>query len=69
MCTVDVGVLGQVWWDKKDPQAFPDFNTKHKCRNFDAIRQWAEEHQAPDEVADDYLLPPASEDAVYAAIP
>ena len=69
MCTVDLGMLGQVWWNKESPQAYPDFNTQHKCRNFDAIRQWAEEHQAPDEVPADYLMPPASEQDVYATIP
>ena len=69
MCTVDVGMLGQVWWNKNSPQAYPDFNTQHKCRNFDAIRQWAEKHQAPEEVPPDYLLPPISEEAVYPEIP
>ncbi|MCJ1332214.1 hypothetical protein MMC10_008906 [Thelotrema lepadinum] len=69
MCTVDVGMLGQVWWNKNSPQAYPDFNTQHKCRNFDDIRRWAEKHQAPDEVPPDYLLPPTSEEAVYPEIP
>lgn len=69
MCTVDLGMLGQVWWNKETPRAFPDFNTQHRCRNFDAVRQWAEKHQAPAEVPEDYLLPPTNEDAVYAEIP
>jgi hypothetical protein len=30
MCNVDTGVLGQVWADKEQPAAFPDFNTRHK---------------------------------------
>jgi len=61
MCQVDVGVLGQVWWksDTSDaPQAFVDFNTKHVCRNYDEIRQWAEDRQLPETVPDDYLAPP-----------
>lgn len=45
MCNVDTGVLGQVWWDKSSPQAFPDFNTRHKCKNYDDVRLWAEAHQ------------------------
>jgi hypothetical protein len=45
MCNVDTGVLGQVWYDKENPSAFPDFNTRHKCKNYDAIREWAELHQ------------------------
>ncbi|KAM3418223.1 hypothetical protein BST61_g4225 [Cercospora zeina] len=61
MCQIDVGVLGQVWWQPKDspmPEAFVDFNTKHVCKNFDAVRQWAEERQMPIETPDDFLAPP-----------
>ena len=43
MCTADYGVLGQ-WW-VKDVGPFVDFNTKHKCKNFDDIREWAKRHQ------------------------
>ncbi|KAH8899461.1 hypothetical protein GQ53DRAFT_777139 [Thozetella sp. PMI_491] len=49
MCTVDVGLLGQVWWNREQPRGFPDFNTEHTCRDFEAVRRWAEEHQAPEE--------------------
>lgn len=45
MCNADTGVLGQVWFDQNSPTAFPDFNTKHKCKNFDDISKWAVEHQ------------------------
>lgn len=69
MCNVDVGLLGQVWWNKASPQAYPDFNTQHKCRNFEGIRQWAEERQAPEEVPSDYLMGPLGEWAVFEAIP
>ncbi|OJD11651.1 hypothetical protein AJ78_07621 [Emergomyces pasteurianus Ep9510] len=44
MCTADVGVFGQWWVDGVGP--FVDFNTVHKCRNFDDIRKWAEKHQS-----------------------
>jgi len=64
MCTIDVGVLGQVWWNPSAPRAYPDFNTQHKCRNFDAVRQWAEAHQAPLDVPEDYLVPPGPEDVL-----
>ena len=50
MCNVDTGVLGQVWTrqsNTKPPQAFPDFNTKHKCKDYDAVRKWAQDHQVP----------------------
>ena len=69
MCTADIAVLGQVWWNKEEPTAYPDFNTAHKCKNFDDVRQWAKEHQAPAEVPQDYLKPPASLDVVYETIP
>lgn len=68
MCTVDVGVLGQLWWDRSYAKAFPDFNTKHICRDFERIRQWAEEHQAPVDVPADYLQPPQKSD-VFETIP
>jgi hypothetical protein len=69
MCKPDTGVLGQVWWDKDFPKAFVDFNTNHKCKNFDAIKQWAEEKQMPENVPEDFLQPPASDDDIYDAIP
>lgn len=68
MCTVDVGVLGQVWWNPQQPSAYPDFNTRHKCRNFEGVRKWAEAHQAPLDVPPDYLKPPAYGD-VYETMP
>ncbi len=42
MCNVDTGVLGQVWYNPKAPEAFPDFNTRHKCKNYEDVRRWAE---------------------------
>jgi hypothetical protein len=69
MCTVDVGVLGQVWWNREEPTAYPDFNTKHKCRNFEDVRSWAEAHQAPKDIPDDYLMSPRSSEDVYEHIP
>ncbi|KAK3336704.1 hypothetical protein B0T19DRAFT_471738 [Cercophora scortea] len=67
MCVVDVGMMGQVWWGRDDPKAFPDFGTKHKCRDFEAVRRWAEEHQVPEVLpttADKYLRPPRKEDVL-----
>ena len=69
MCTPDTGLLGQVWWDPEYPQAFVDFNTEHKCKNFDAIRQWAEKRQIPETVPADFLLPPKDGDTIYSEIP
>jgi len=64
MCQVDTGVLGQIWWNKSKPQAFPDFNTVHQCKNFESVRKWAEAHQAPIEVPKDFLILPNMEDVL-----
>jgi hypothetical protein len=45
MCNVDTGVLGQVWVYPDEPTAFPDFNTRHICKNYEAVRVWAEKMQ------------------------
>jgi hypothetical protein len=72
MCTVDVGVMGQVWYQpgsSDHPEAFVDFNTKHVCRNYDAVRQWAEERQMPAEVPDDWIQKPKPGDKVLSHVP
>ncbi|KAM5343145.1 hypothetical protein ACJ41O_014111 [Fusarium nematophilum] len=63
MCNVDTGVLGQVWVNPEDPIAFPDFNTRHVCKNYEDVREWAEKLQAPpaDEIPGDYLMLPKKE--------
>ena len=69
-CTVDVGVMGQVWYQPspgQKPQPFVDFNTKHMCRNFEDIRRWAFEHQIQEPVPFDFLEPPSGR--VYQEIP
>ncbi|KAJ0333981.1 hypothetical protein COL5a_000018 [Colletotrichum fioriniae] len=65
VCNVDTGVLGQVW--ASDPPApFPDFNTKHMCKNYGAIQEWAEKLQAPpvDTLPGDYTAPPEPSDVL-----
>jgi len=72
MCSVDIGVMGQVWFQPasaEGPEAYVDFNTKHVCRNFEAVRDWAEKHQIPERVADDFLQPPEVGDRIFRAIP
>ncbi|KAF4307442.1 hypothetical protein GTA08_BOTSDO03728 [Botryosphaeria dothidea] len=71
MCTVDTGVLGQVWFQPSNAplEAFVDFNTQHKCRNYEAVRAWAEAHQIPATVPNDFLQPPQPGDTVYTTIP
>ena len=69
MCTIDIGVLGQVWFNPDAPEAYVDFNTHHKCRNFDVVREWAKERQLPEEVEADFLEPPKLGDTIYFQIP
>lgn len=72
MCSVDIGVMGQVWFQPASadgPEAYVDFNTEHVCRNFEAVRDWAEKHQVPERVADDFLQPPEVGDKIYRTIP
>ncbi|KAH8807208.1 hypothetical protein F5884DRAFT_788773 [Xylogone sp. PMI_703] len=69
MCTVDTGMLGQIWWNKTHPNAYPDFNTEHKCKNFETVRKWAEERQAPENPPLDYIKMPLHASQVYETIP
>ncbi|KAL1594458.1 hypothetical protein SLS60_010218 [Paraconiothyrium brasiliense] len=73
MCTVDIGVLGQVWYqpEGKSPEPFVDFNTVHKCRNFQDVRAWAEEHQLPPakDTPVDFLELPKEGDRVWTEVP
>ena len=66
MCTADTGFLGQIWIAGHEP--FVDFNTKHKCRHFEAIRQWAEYRQIRD-LPPDYLAKPQPGDEIWPDIP
>ncbi len=48
MCTADVGVVPFIWVAKEEtdePHILPDFSTVHRCRDFDAIREWGRSHQ------------------------
>lgn len=46
MCDADVGVLTYNWV-KNHSGPYPNFNTLHKCRNFDNVLAWGRAHQAP----------------------
>ncbi|PLB35155.1 oxidase ustYa family protein [Aspergillus candidus] len=70
MCTADTGVLGQIWVWPDGPKPFVDFNTKHKCKNYDAIRQWAHDNQLPEHPPQDYIQKqPEEGDRIYPEIP
>ncbi|KAL6231590.1 hypothetical protein BDW75DRAFT_233492 [Aspergillus navahoensis] len=76
MCTIDVGVLGQVWIHPENPSPFVDFNTEHVCRNFEDIRAWAERNQLPlpahghgtGGAPVDFLVPPRRE-SILSGVP
>lgn len=45
MCTADIGLVSFVWVEGQ-PGAVADFSTKHRCKDFDAIKEWTKEKQA-----------------------
>ena len=75
MCVPDVGILGQVWWQPENevqPIPFVDFNTKHRCRDFEGVRQWAEAHQLPpgeDVDFNNFYQIPKPSGVIYTEIP
>jgi hypothetical protein len=68
MCTVDTDVFGLLWENQTDPHNFIDFNTAHVCKNFDAVREWAQHNQIPDKVPIDYIAGPG-EAKIYQSSP
>jgi len=50
MCTANVDVYPFVWMETQDQGPFPDFNTRHQCRNFDNIMKWQQENEVPQEL-------------------
>jgi hypothetical protein len=43
MCNVDVMMITWDWVQEHDTP-YPNFNTRHQCRNYDKILDWAVEH-------------------------
>ncbi|KAL2836748.1 hypothetical protein BJX68DRAFT_259815 [Aspergillus pseudodeflectus] len=69
MCTIDTGVIGQVWLYPDHPSPFVDFKTEHRCKNFEDVRIWAERNQLPEKTPGDFLRPPRVGDRVFDAVP
>lgn len=46
MCHADVGLV-TAHWIKNYPIPYPNFNTWHKCRDFDQVLDLAYKHQVP----------------------
>lgn len=45
-CDADVGVVTTDWVARRSTP-WPNFNTWHKCRNFDGVVEWAKRNNAP----------------------
>lgn len=70
MCTADTGVHPYLWaMSGKNAHLYPDFNRDHKCRNFDDIRRFAKEHQAPWGEDGELDVQPKEGEAILPAIP
>jgi hypothetical protein len=69
MCTMDIGVFGSVWVDRTDPRPFVDFNTKHVCRNFEEIKEWAQGHQVEEQLPEDFWELPGDDVYIWEAAP
>lgn len=41
MCTGDVGLMTYNWVDD-NPIPYPDFDTRHRCRNFTKLLEWGQ---------------------------
>lgn len=69
MCTVDTGVVGQVWIYPENPEPYLGLETQRKCKNFEDIRQWVEKNQLPKEPPWDFLVHPGPGDRIYKEMP
>lgn len=51
MCSGDMGLMTYNWV-KDNPVPYPDFDTKHKCRNFSKLLEWGEATMVRDPPSD-----------------
>lgn len=56
MCTGNLDVITFNWMETED-LPFPDFNVNHRCRDFDAIVKWQEEHTVPKMLSRNFTKP------------
>jgi hypothetical protein len=68
MCQPDTGVFGQYWVEAING-TFVDFQTKHKCKNFDEIRDWVVDHQVSEDFLATAQMEEREDDLVLDAIP
>ncbi|KAL8392626.1 hypothetical protein RB595_002716 [Gaeumannomyces hyphopodioides] len=59
ICRADLGVRGQLWWNRSDPQPGPDLAVKeNSCHNFHAIQGLIERRQIPQKIPPGFYLQP-----------
>lgn len=46
VCDADPGIITFRWVEKVSGP-YPDFNTRHKCQNYESLLQWNKERQVP----------------------
>ena len=44
MCKADISIFTYDWLDNYR-KPYPNFNIEHECQSFDAVNEWAKEHQ------------------------
>lgn len=59
MCNGNLDVITYNWAQTGEAP-FPDFDVNHKCRDFDAIVAWQEEHSVPLEWGRNVTRPPGA---------
>ena len=70
MCAVDIGVFGSYWVQNGTHlRPFVDFNTQHKCRNYDDVRKWGEVRQIPEKEPKDFMEEPGPEVNILSEFP
>ncbi|KAF4550971.1 Hypothetical protein D9617_15g043250 [Elsinoe fawcettii] len=61
MCTADTGVISQIWVQTPEapsPTRHPMFSDTHKCRNYDKVKAWGEEHNLKQPFPEDFYAAP-----------
>ncbi|KAL8358070.1 hypothetical protein RB601_009487 [Gaeumannomyces tritici] len=59
ICRADLGVRGQLWWNRSDPQPGPDLaSEQHSCHDFHALQGLIERRQIPQQIPAGYYLQP-----------
>ena len=48
MCSASTDIIIHNWVEKQ-PKPFPDFEIKKQCRDFEALREWADERTLHEE--------------------